>query len=202
MNNIQQAPDPSNPTGQIVKVPTRDRSNQNQVGTVLAIIQTLNPYLFKGGPENMDVEKESGLAASVTFMKACDRLDTILGDNTRWSADDGPNVVDEIRATQQSIQQYYITQKNVLEKMARPSRLFTPKIAKAGEEFVAFFVASEFPGGVLVGRGATPEKAMADFDAAFDRIPADQFKLTPEADSKVRGVEAAKKPTKKKSVKK
>lgn len=181
MNNVANPPDPLNPTGQIVKLVTRDRANENQVRTLLTIVQTLNPYLLastdtiSGGGYGVDKEAED--SACATFMTVCNRLDTMLADASRWSIKDSEDVVESICATQAAIQAYYAEQSQTVKALRAPHRIFKPQFAKMGEAFTAYYASSDFPGGILIGQGGTPEAALADFDEAFNRLPAEQLKF-------------------------
>ncbi len=170
-----------NPSGQHVRVPTRERANSIQVETVRAIIAQLNPYLLEqeasisegGHKVNPSARKD----AETTFGLACARLDKMLVEDSRWEAVDGDSVVNSIKETQAEIRKYYAEQTQTISEMRRPSRIFHPQFAQMGGTFSAFHASSDFPGGIIIGTGSTPAEAMADFDKAFNRIPAEQLKF-------------------------
>jgi len=180
---------PENPTGQQVRVPTRERANEQQVRTVLAIVAQLNPYLLPPGSTHdqpgYTVEKNAERAASTTFTLAMNRLDEMLTNGDRWTATDGDSVVESIKATQTEIRKYYREQAATVADLRRPSRIFHPKFAKMGDIFSAFHASSDFPGGIIIGQGATPAEAMLDFDRAFNRIPVEQLKFNDDSLAKI-----------------
>ena len=195
MKTTEQAPDPSNPTGQVVKVTTKDQANNRHIQSVLMVMQTLNPYLLTPSDE-FEVDKEARLSASVLYLKCADRLEKIIEDDSRWLAEETDILLKSLGTTQSVIQDYYRQSALSVADMRRPSRIFPVKFAKTGNLFSAYHVSSEFPGGILLGVGPTPEEAMKDFDAAFERIPEKQLRFSEEAQAKLLGAKKAKaKPT-------
>ncbi len=184
------APDPMNPTGQQVRIPTREKANEAQVRTVLSIMGQLNPYLIlPQRDEDEPAYKTDPYAtkcASTTFALACNRLDEMLVEKSRWEETDGESVVESIKATQAEIRGYYKEQALSMAELRRPSRIFHPSFAQMGGEFSAYHASSDFPGGIIIGRGRTPAEAMADFDRAFNRIPAEQLRFNDASLAKIR----------------
>ena len=183
---------PMNPTGQQLRVPTREKVNEQQVHTALAVLNHLQPYLLapmRGDDdwkqEHPELDGNALASATTTFGRVCDRLDKMMGDDNRWISTDGDSVVESIKNTQASIQKYYGEQALAVAELRRPSRIFHPSFAKMGEKFSAFYASSDFPGGILIGLGNTPAEAMADFDAAFNRIPAEQLRFNEESIQKL-----------------
>lgn len=75
-------------------MPSRDSINATQVHTLLNIAGMLMPYLIEPArePENIPgnrkkIDGEASMAAQVTFIKVCDRLDKLVEENDRWTFD-------------------------------------------------------------------------------------------------------------------
>lgn len=75
-------------------MPSRDSVNATQVHTLLNIAGMLMPYILEPQrePENIPgarkkIDGEAAMAAQVTFIKVCDRLDKIVEENDRWNFD-------------------------------------------------------------------------------------------------------------------
>lgn len=188
-----------NPEGQPqpqVPVPTRESVSERQVDTVLTILTHLQPYLLwthrevQDGEEHLKIDGGVKNSAEVTFIKACERLEAMLGDNNRWHMGNADELYKSIIANQQSMQKFNEAQTLAVNELRRPSRIFHPSFSSAGEDgFVAYHVSSDFPGGILMGKGATPADACLDFDKAFHRLVQDQLKFNDESLAKIRAAQ-------------
>jgi hypothetical protein len=69
----------------------------------------------------------------------------------------------------------------VSEAVASPSYQLRPVIIHNEGIFIAVYGDVKVPGGHIVGRGLTPESALADFDQAFKRTAIEQYRV--EADN-------------------
>lgn len=75
-------------------MPSREAVNAQQIHSLLNIAGMLTPYLLEPArePENIPdsrkkIDGEAQLAAQVTFIKVCDRLDKLVEENDRWTFD-------------------------------------------------------------------------------------------------------------------
>jgi hypothetical protein len=73
-------------------MPSRDSVNAMQIHTLLNIVGTLTPYILEPArePENVPnshkkIDGEAQMAAQVTFIKVCERLDKLVEENDRWT---------------------------------------------------------------------------------------------------------------------
>lgn len=193
MNETMQHPE-GQPQPQ-VPVPTRESVSERQVDTVLNIITHLQPYLFwthREIEEGKERDLDGGVknSAEVTFIKACDRLEAMLTDNNRWHMGSADDLYKSIIANQQSMKTFNEAQTLAVNELRRPSRIFHPSFSSAGEDgFVAYHVSSDFPGGILMGKGATPADACLDFDKAFHRLASEQIKFNEESLAKIRAAQ-------------
>ncbi len=179
-----------NQPSQSGSVPSVEVLTNIQLNSVLSVLQALQPYLLltqreldAGIPKDLD----GGLdAASLnTYVKACSRLDALLDDESRWSLQGAQSLYKAMQEHHESAARFNENQSKVLAELHRPSRRLQPKLATFGAEFVAYWGDALMPGGIVIGRGATPADAMLDFDAAFNRRPEAQLKFTPEAQQKL-----------------
>jgi hypothetical protein len=77
-----------------VSMPSRDSINATQIHSLLNIAGMLMPYILEPArePENVPssrkkIDGEAAMAAQVTFIKVCDRLDKLVEENDRWTFD-------------------------------------------------------------------------------------------------------------------
>lgn len=165
-------------------MPTREAVVNAQIGNVLGVIHSLNPFLLYN-PHRMEegglpttapkLDGETALAASATFIHACARLDAILTDNGRWDMamhDELYKSIGEVNAAQKK---FLDTQREAAAQILRPSFNLRPKLISTTTEFVAFWGDPMTPGASIIGHGPTAEDALKDFDAAFSRAPEQQI---------------------------
>lgn len=168
------------PQFQIPLIPNRESITEQQVATILAVIHNLQPYLLEQvvelghqNPPPLDGEAKSSAVA--TFVQACNRMDEILSQPDRWSIKTHDELYTAIIETHKKQQEFLHEQSESVKQLRRPSYQLRPTLAVAGNDYIAFFGDISRPGCALVGRGKTPNEALLDFDAAFNRIPDDQF---------------------------
>lgn len=174
---------PVNPTNQHLHVPTREKTLEKMIQTTLGVVNCLQPYLLddeameSGDGTHRDKLGEARAAACVAFMATCDRIESLMKDDKNWTGTDGDAIVQSIKDTQKTVRDYFAEQAVTVKELRRPSRSFNPEFVKIGDLFIAFYKSNDFPGGILIGRGATPAEALTDFDAAFSRKPEEQLRF-------------------------
>jgi hypothetical protein len=147
-----------------------------QVSTCLHIIGSLIPFVLKGSVRSItdfdeikEVDGGTACAASTTIIKASNRLDAILDDDSRWE-------VKKVLENQESIEQAVKDQATVMrtqaEHIARPSTKLQPAVGFSPEQrqWVAVY---ESPDPNLIpihGVGSTPEEALLAFDQNFTSV--------------------------------
>lgn len=188
MNQIKHLPPSGNPP--IPNVPSAEVLTDIQISSVLSVLNALQPYLLLTHREidsGMKAELDGGVPCSAvaTFAKACSRLDAMLDDPKRWDGSGASSLYDSIKAHYDSAVKVNEGQVRAVEELRRPSRRLQPKFTTIGTEFVAYWGDTEFPGGLLLGRGATPEAALLDFDAAFNKRTAEQLRFAPAAEERI-----------------
>ena len=162
-----------------VELPTPEGTTAQQVDVILSIIATLRPYVQP--VEGLDyVETKPQLdggsksSAESVFIRACDRLESILSGEDRWTTKSVQDLYKSVIDTNAAQVRFTEAQTAAVKQLSRPSNQFKPSVvATADGHFVAFIGDLHTPSGYIAGVGITPAAAMADFDAAFDR-PADE----------------------------
>jgi hypothetical protein len=161
-------------------VPSREFINEQQATVILASLREVGMWMAKS--EDL-VPGEARVAAENTFIKICDRLEKIIDEEARWSMTGATNFYDELVETQKAQQEFLSTQTAAASLVLRPSYIHRPTLMRDGISFYAVWGDSSIPGGAIIGVGATPNAALADFDAAFDRAPKDQVNLILETEN-------------------
>lgn len=162
-------------------VPSREAVIQQQLECLLAVSNSLQGYLLAPWREieNIpgsapEIQKEAATAAANTFVKVCERLDSILDDKGRWEIGAVNELYQAAADAQRAQTQALKVQQAVLELNLRPCARFNPTVVRIENEFVAVYGDINREGAAIVGRGPTPEAALVDFDAAFHRTAQEQ----------------------------
>lgn len=132
-----------------------------QIAGALHVIGMLKDYLITdsetpGGPKT-EVSDDARVSAETTFIHACNRLDAILADSSRWSFDPKHHVesaAEELIAAEVRVR---TTQEEIVKLQARPSLAMRPVLGQVGDHWVVVY-------GEAVGMGATPAEALEAFD--------------------------------------
>jgi len=191
MNNTTQAqnPVPGAPQGQ--PLPCRETVSNFQFETLFSALESLRPYLLLP-PRELEAEApqlDGGVvaAAVATFTKICDRMEVMLADNDRWSLKQN----DELYS---AITNYY---RDAGSTLTRPSRNFRPEFTIINGEYIAMWGNPNLPGGIVIGKGPTPEAALLDFDIAFKRKTDEQYRLAPASEERLKSTPPPAPPKKK-----
>jgi hypothetical protein len=163
-------------------IPSRDSSNVTQLSALLGITQALQPYLivYPTEPGHSPPEKDGGIAsaAETTFIKTCAKIDDLLEDKSRWSLETQDALYSACIETQEVQQKFIKTQTEAAASLMRPSFQVKPLLVLVEGGYIAVHgdLTSD---GAVIGSGATPEAAMLDFDAAWNRRLVEQTKIIP-----------------------
>jgi hypothetical protein len=163
-------------------IPSRDSSNTTQLSALLGIMQSLQNYLLlpPQEPGHTPPELDGGAlaAASTTFIKTCAKIDELLEDKSRWSLEVQDALYAACIQTQEFQQKFIRTQTESAAILQRPSFQIKPMLVLVEGGYIAIHgdLTSD---GAVIGSGATPEAAMRDFDAAWNRRPVEQTKIIP-----------------------
>lgn len=164
-------------------IPSRDSSSVTQLSALLAITQALQPYLILP-PQDLGANPPPALdggtvtAASNTFIKTCAKIDDLLEDKSRWNLETQDALYDACIRTQEVQQKFVQTQTEAAASLMRPSFQVKPMLVLVEGGYIAIYGDLTSDASVI-GSGATPEAAMQDFDAAWNRRPVEQTKIVP-----------------------
>jgi hypothetical protein len=164
-------------------LPSRDSSNVTQLSALLATTQALQPYLILP-PQELGTNPPPALdggtvaAAATTFIKVCAKIDELLEDKSRWNLETQDAFYDAVIQTQEQQQKFLKTQTAAAASVMRPSYQFRPTLFLTDGGYIAVH-GDLTSSGVVIGSGPTPEAALLDFDAAWQRRPDEQKVLVP-----------------------
>lgn len=169
-----------------IPLPSRESSSNSQLSALLAITHALQPYLicppqdFAGQNTQPKIDGGTVVAAANTFVNTCAKIDEILGDKSRWSLEDQDELYEALVEANEANTVFLRTQTAAAASLGRPSYRYRPElvlIKNPGDESRYFYAAvygELTSNGAVIGYGATPEEAYADFDKAFNRQPHEQ----------------------------
>lgn len=169
-----------------ISLPSRETTSDLQFGTVLSVLGALTPYLLltqreiEGGIPT-SVDGGAVASATATFAVACDRLDKMLNDSTRWGLETTDTLNTSVKEHFRGAVEVQKAQVQAVSDMRRPSSVHKPRLTTVAGEFIALWGDPTLPGGMILGRGLTPEAALVDFDLAFTRKVAEQLRFAPAA---------------------
>ncbi|NOS67026.1 MAG: hypothetical protein HOO67_01520 [Candidatus Peribacteraceae bacterium] len=173
----------SNPASTPTFLPTREVVTEQQVAACLAVLRELQPYTL-GQPQFTDVpadrpELDGGVkdSLSVALMSVLGRIERIMTDNARWDVSGTTEIFKQLVETQKAQQAFLREQAASAHLVQLPQFLLKPELMSDGTHFYAIWGNKDLPGGRIIGRGVTPTAALSDFDAAFNRAPAEQLQL-------------------------
>jgi hypothetical protein len=165
-------------------VASKEQSVSRSINTVLEIISSLTHCRNGDGYE--DGESKGGIkdggakcALDTTIIQACNRLDTMLGESSNWDNKVQEDMMRAVTKTHELQHAFIAAQADAARSIQKPSFQLKPTLVSTGAEFLAIYGDPGVKGGAIIGSGATPESALADFDAAFGRDAGQQKVLQP-----------------------
>ena len=163
-----------------VVLATKEVVTSQQVEMLLNVLDGIQPFLLAPLREGDDApELDGGVhsSASTTFLKATNRLDAILDDAARWSTDE-QNIAQTAILKTQACQQKFLEQQTLAAReVRRPAFIYRPTVYTVDGSYFAVWGDATVTGGSIAGQGSTPNEAMLDFDAAFDRTSLEQVQF-------------------------
>lgn len=165
-----------------VPIPHRDEVTARQMGTLLQAAATLYPVLLNRDPDKETNNGSALEAAEATFMKICDRIDTLVDDADRWS-------LNQQRTLEMQLSQLYAqhsalleTQKASCELLAAPHTIHKPSLMKLEDgTWMAILGSLTALEHSVCAAGNTPAEALMAWDAVFTGVMQQQkFELQPD----------------------
>lgn len=159
----------------------RDLSTGQQINMLLSVCNTMLAALINPEREHETIPGkralagEAHVAAENTFIKACDRLDSIINEKLRWGIGYQLRLEDQYneRHTEQlnllkSQQRAEEQRRRSAETVVAPHFRYRPSLLKLETgEWLAFLGNPENLDNAILGLGPNPEAALASFDSAF-----------------------------------
>lgn len=160
-------------------IPSREFITEQQVHIVLHAINALQPFVLTPIPEDGTTRpgSEGRIAADNTLVALCSRLDKIMEEESRWSMSGTVDFYAELAKTQKIQQEFLVEQARAAKMVTLPHYLLRPTLARDSLNFYAIWGDASKEGASIIGIGKTPNEAMADFDAAFDKAPPEQLSI-------------------------
>lgn len=163
-------------------IPSRESTAEQQVHTALSVLHALLPYVLEPqrepGKEVKEMDGGVECAVVATFVKACNRLDAMLDDPSRWRLEDHDRLYDSMVKSHEAQQGFLKAQTDAANIVQRPSYQLRPVLAQTLDNlYIAYYGNPQVDGGCLIGRGKTPKEALEDFDRAFERTTDEQFRI-------------------------
>lgn len=154
-------------------MPSRDAVTNFQVATILGIVQTMGSFLAQPDIDPNHPHKPGGSmdggarsSAEVTFIKACERLDSILEEKSRWDLEIQRLLELQLAKLMRDQMVFLAAQTAASLAINTPTYLHEPTIVNAGDgNFIALLGDPDKP--ACVGIGRSPEEACRDFDKSF-----------------------------------
>lgn len=184
--DIQVGRKESEPNGEVKGAPAeillhRDLSTNTQIGMLLAICGSMGQALVNMEPDATNVPQETPerteaqLAAEVTFIKACDRLDGIIDDPRRWGTEYQFTLERQYNERHQKQLGAIEAEKRFSEQrtktateIATPHFRYRPALIPMEDgTWMAFLGRVDDMSTGIFGMGANPEAALESFDESF-----------------------------------
>lgn len=160
----------------IVPIPSRDQVTQIQIGTVLSAIATMIPLMHIRLDEVDGGAMDGGTKAAVqvSLITACNRLDEILKDDSRWDMKEHNDLEKQLSNLYHEHARVLKMQQQQIEYLSRPHVRHSPQLGKTRDgSWIAVLGDIEDIDNSIVGIGESPAKALEAFDDMFNSgVPA------------------------------
>lgn len=159
-----------------IPIPSREQITQQQLSAVLSSIATLIPYFHLDLTDEHGGPMDGGTKAAIsgTLVGLCNRLDSIMGDNQRWTLDTTRSLEDQLGNLYKEHANVLRAQSEQLLYMSRPHVRHNPALVRLKDgSWAAVLGSLNDLDNAVVGVGGSPAQALEAFDEMFNgRIPA------------------------------
>lgn len=155
----------------MVPIQSRDQVTQTQVGTVLSTIATMIPLLHIRHSDDSAGRLDGGtlMAVETTLCNACDRLDKILTDESRWGIESHCRLENHLANLYHEHAKTLKLQQQQIYELAKPHIRYSPQIGRLTDgTWIAFLGDIEDLNNAVVGVGGCPAQALEAFDEMFN----------------------------------
>lgn len=155
-----------------ILMPNREAVNAAQVSLLLQVTQSLvgclrQPDTELGKEPSPEIDGGARLAMEQTLTKACQRLDAVLDENTRWT-------FETQQAMEKQLSQMYEQNTNLLraqtrlaEEAIKPHARYRPRLLQLNGVWCAVLGDVDDIDNAICGIGDTPSEALQAFDGVF-----------------------------------
>lgn len=157
----------------------RENITTMQISVLLNTITTMQaglrewPTESNGVPSTNRLDGEGRVALETSLIKACERLDEIVSDKSRWGIDRLLEIERKLDETLAAQNDFFKSQKAAADDTRRPHRFLSPDLRLTPHGWCAWYGDVSDDASLITGIGDSPAEAMAAFDEAYYR------KLTP-----------------------
>lgn len=147
----------------------RETVTNLQLGMLLAVVNSLFAYNTLGDSDGKDAtDGGARMIAENTLRAACDRIDKILNDDSRWDFRIQESLEAQMLLTYKQAFQFQKAQTLNANLMNTPAFRFRPTICKLIDgSWAAVLGDLTTSDGAIIGRGHCPQAAIDDFNAVF-----------------------------------
>lgn len=177
-NRIQSQQNPDDNSGKPifkgrVPFPQRDSVTSIQVGVLLNIQSVMLTALLNAhqdqSPDDPKLDGGAQSSACVTFMKACDCLDSIIEDKSRWTLEAQDLLETKLAEVYDGQVHLLKRQSEAAKEVVTPHFRYNPRILKLLDgSYAAVLGDLADIDNAIVGVGVTPKQALEAFDGMFD----------------------------------
>jgi hypothetical protein len=156
----------------VVHIEQRAAATRQQIDTLLQVsglaLTALASLRDLSGDEQL-LEGESLIAAENTFIRAFDRVDQILADDSRWNMAFQDQVEKDYHALAAQALEFQKAQTAASKNVGSPHFRYSPKLMKLTDgNWVALLGDPEDLDSCLLGVGSNPAEAITAFDEVFN----------------------------------
>jgi hypothetical protein len=177
-NAVSQANLFGNPRNPGVTLPSRDNSVSQQMGAVLSALTTLGA--LRSMLKDAEVEPAQGgksdggtaMAVESSIISACNRLDTMIAESSRWDVTTLGRIEDRMIALYEQQAQMFKAQEKLAVNVSAPHSFMHPGLIRLGDGRWAAVKGDPEQTNSIIGLGDTPAAALENFDAVFRGEPA------------------------------
>lgn len=175
MNAADELPEPDSPLRTTtMKLPSRDQVTAVQVNTLLQAVQTLNHLVVARcgvvtEPDGGQCDGGVCAALDSTIVRALNQLDDIFGDSPRWTLTLQSGLEKQLSDVYAAHLDLMRAQKQAVLDVGLPHRVAGPKLLQLeGGVWAAILGDATRLDNCILGMGASPAAALADFDEVFN----------------------------------